>query len=149
MNLIKAKDFLYAQKIIKILTTPWEKQDAFKYGIIDENGNLLKKYKDLKTLEEKDSYTYLHKLVFNIKRILDKDTGNNPFTTTASYLLLKENLNDLEISEEGWEMIKKTIFAMVQEETPTNVTGSQVSVDVQKPLNLKVQKRKDKKSIDN
>lgn len=135
MNFTRTGDFIYALRIIKLLTTPWEKQAAFKFGIIDKNGKRLRRYRDLKTSEEKDSFTYLHRLVFNLKRLLETVPGGKSWlaAATASLLLLKEGLQELDISEREWAMIEEAIFNM-HEETPTNVTGSVVSTDSPKPL---------------
>lgn len=87
--LSRTGDFFYALRFLRLLTTPWEKTGAYKMGIIDENGNKLKKPE---TSEEKSVYNVFHKLVFNIKRLLNKI----PFgkSTIASYLaalyLIKE-----------------------------------------------------------
>jgi hypothetical protein len=61
-----------AYKFIKILSMPWEDTDAFKFGIIDKDGKVLKKMKDLRTSEEKKSYTIFHRLIWNLKKILEK-----------------------------------------------------------------------------
>ncbi len=42
-------------RIITTLTKPWNKQEAYEFGIIDENGKVLRKAKDLKTSKEKDN----------------------------------------------------------------------------------------------
>ena len=65
-------DFLITYRVVKLLVTPFEKQEAFKTGIIDKDGKVLKKYKTLKTEKERKSYTLLHRFVFNLKRILKK-----------------------------------------------------------------------------
>jgi len=65
-------DTFVAYKFIKILTTPWEKTDAFKLGLIDKKGNPLVKRSKLKTDKQKKAYTIVHVLVWNIKRLLDK-----------------------------------------------------------------------------
>ena len=65
-------DFLITYRVVKLLITPFEKQPAFKNGIIDEKGKVLKKYKTLKTEKERKSYTLLHRFVFNLKRILQR-----------------------------------------------------------------------------
>ena len=65
-------DLLIAYRVIKMLVTPFEKQPAFKNGIIDEKGKVLKKYKTLKTEKERKSYTLLHRFVFNLNRILQR-----------------------------------------------------------------------------
>ena len=64
-------DLLITYRVIKLLVTPFEKQQAFKYGIIDKDGKVLKKYKN-KIKAKRKSYTILHRFVFNLKRILAK-----------------------------------------------------------------------------
>jgi len=49
----RAIDLLITYRIIKLLVTPFEKQEAYKYGIIDKDGKVLRKTKDLKTAKEK------------------------------------------------------------------------------------------------
>jgi hypothetical protein len=77
-----------------MLTRKWEEQDAFKFGIIDDKGKRIKSVKP-KTSEEKNSFTLLHRLVFNLKRVLEL----LPFGRTrlasyaASLALLKEHFN--------------------------------------------------------
>ena len=68
----RAVDLVITYRVIKLLVTPFEKQEAFKYGIIDKDGKVLRKYRTLKTTAEKKSYTILHRFVFNLKRILAK-----------------------------------------------------------------------------
>ena len=65
-------DLLIAYRVIKLLITPFDKSDAFKQGIIDKDGNVLKKYRTLQKTSEKQAYTMLHRFVFNLKRILQK-----------------------------------------------------------------------------
>tara|TARA_Y100001973_G_C5186168_1_gene327996 strand:- start:268 stop:789 length:522 start_codon:yes stop_codon:yes gene_type:complete len=69
---MSALDMVVAYKLIKILSTPWEKTDAFKLGIIDKNGKLLKKKSQLSGGEERAAYTVFHKIGWNIKRIFDR-----------------------------------------------------------------------------
>ena len=68
----RAIDLLITYRVIKLLVTSWEKQAAFKLGIIDEKGKVLRKSKTLKTRDEKNSYTILHRFIFNLKRMLQK-----------------------------------------------------------------------------
>jgi len=97
----RAIDLLISYRVIKLLVTPWEKQEAYKYGIIDKNGNVLKKAKDLRGSKEKDAYTLLHRFVFNLKRILQKVGLGSKIGNYAAALglLLKEqkDLNAIEI----------------------------------------------------
>ena len=65
-------DFLITYRVVKLMVTPFEKQEAFKFGIIDEKGKVLRKYKTLKLEKERKAYTLLHRFVFNLKRILQR-----------------------------------------------------------------------------
>jgi hypothetical protein len=51
---------------------PWEKQEAFKQGIIDKKGKVLRPNKTLRDTKDKKAYTYLHRFVFNMKRLFGK-----------------------------------------------------------------------------
>jgi hypothetical protein len=82
-------DLFYAYRFIKLLVTDWEKTEAFKLGIIDDDGKVLKKTRELKTSEEKAAYTVFHRLVFNIKRLLSKlPFGRTKLASWATALFL-------------------------------------------------------------
>jgi|TARA_Y100000034_G_scaffold128114_1_gene182193 hypothetical protein len=87
-----ALDVMIAYKFVKILATPWKKTDAYKLGIIDDNGDVLIKRKDLKTGTQKKAYTLIHRLVWNIKKLLDKlpPTRTKLGSFAAALWLLKE-----------------------------------------------------------
>ena len=89
----RAIDLLITYRVVKLLVTPFEKQEAFKYGIIDKDGNVLKKNKTLKTEKERKAYTQLHRFVFNLKRILQRVGLGSRLGSfaVALGLLLKEN----------------------------------------------------------
>jgi|ETNmetMinimDraft_2_1059921.scaffolds.fasta_scaffold25651_2 hypothetical protein len=78
-----AVDLYMTYKFLRILTQPFDKTDAFRLGIIDENGKILKKRKELKTSNEKNAYTIFHRLIWKIKKLM----GKLPFgkTRLASY----------------------------------------------------------------
>ena len=59
-------------KFLKLLVLPFEKTEAYKLGIIDKDGNYLKKQGDLKTSQEKLASNIFTRLVWNIKKILEK-----------------------------------------------------------------------------
>ena len=86
-------DLLITYRIVKGMTTPFDKTDAFKLGIIDKNGKVLKKAKDLNTEQEKDAYTILDRFIFNIKRIMGKFGLNSSLSSfaVALALFLKES----------------------------------------------------------
>mgnify|MGYP001026032301 FL=1 len=98
----RAIDLLITYRIIKLLVTPFEKQEAYKYGIIDKDGKVLRKTKDLRTSKEKDAYTVLHRFVFNLKRLINLIPGGKSKLGTyaaALGLLLKEqkDINAVEL----------------------------------------------------
>ena len=86
-------DLLITYRIVKLMSTDFKDQEAFKFGIIDKNGKVLRKSGKLNTEEEKDSYTVLHRFVFNLKRILAKFGLKSSISNfaTALALILKEN----------------------------------------------------------
>ena len=67
----RAIDLIITYRVVKMLVTPWKMFQAYKLGIIDENGKVLRKFKEVKGSEKKH-YTMLHRFVFNLKRILAK-----------------------------------------------------------------------------
>jgi len=87
-----AVDLFMTYKFIRLLTTKWNKTEAFKTGVIDDKGKLLVKGKD-QTEKQKKSYQLFDKLVFNLKRILEKvPFGKSQIASYAAALfLLKEN----------------------------------------------------------
>ena len=66
----RALDTVITFRVLKLLTTPWVDQAAYKVGLIDDKGKRLKKEK-INTPERKNSYTFLHRLVFNLKRLIE------------------------------------------------------------------------------
>jgi hypothetical protein len=76
-----------------MLVTPFDKTDAYKLGIIDAKGKLLKRSNQLRTVEERNAYTLLHRLVFRLKRIIEKvPIENKKFLSFAAALaLIREN----------------------------------------------------------
>lgn len=88
----KFVDSIITYRILKLLVTPFNKTDAFKYGIIDAKGKELKKMRDLNTVELRDAYTLLHRLVFRIKKIIEKVPIENKrlVSMAAAYSLIKE-----------------------------------------------------------
>ena len=88
----RAIDLLITYRVIKLLVTSWEKHDAFKFGIIDKKGKILRKSKTLKDTKEKNAYTILHRFIFNLKRILQKVGLGSKIGTfgVALAMLIKE-----------------------------------------------------------
>ena len=66
-----AVELFMTYKFIRLLVTPWQKTDAFREGVIDKKGKLLVKSKDQSSAQKK-TYSLFTKLVFNLKRILER-----------------------------------------------------------------------------
>ena len=89
----RAVDLIITYRVIKLLITPFNRQEAYKYGIIDDKGKVLRKFRTLQKPEEKKAYTLLHRFVFNLKRILQKVGlgGRLGSFAVALGLLIKED----------------------------------------------------------
>ena len=103
-------DTLVAFKFLKLMTQDFKDTDAFKLGIIDKDGKVLKKRKDLKSGAEKTAYTIFHTLVWNIKKLLNKVPGlrSKIGSYISSLYLLKEAVNEkysLEDADKTIELI--------------------------------------------
>lgn len=100
-----AIDTAITYRILRLLTTPWKKQKAYACGIIDEHGNPLRKYSEL-TQQEKNCYTILVRLVFRLKRIIEKvPVGNKQFLSYAAALALLKECNELEHEPIDFELM--------------------------------------------
>ena len=98
----RAIDLFVTYRFLRLLTTPFEDTDAYKLGIIDEKGNRIMQDKAKKpqvplvSSQEKNAYTILHKLVFNIKKIFNKVPGlrSKVGTYAAALFLLKDTFKE-------------------------------------------------------
>ena len=89
---MSALDVFVEYKFIKFLTTPFDKTDAYKLGLIDKDGKVLKKRSKLKTGKEKMAMTIFHTLAWNLKKLLDKfpPTKTKLGSFAAGLFLIKE-----------------------------------------------------------
>ena len=116
----RAIDLFVTYRFIRLLTTPFEKTDAFKLGVIDKDGNRLndpktKRATELNTIDEKNSYTVLHKLVFNIKKLFAKVPGlrTKLGTYAAALFLLKDTFKE---SVDDPDMFEKEFVKYLKEQ---------------------------------
>jgi len=116
--------FLVYQFIIR-LVTPFAEWDAFKLGIIDKNGKVLKKRATLTSAEEKKAWGHFDILAANLKKLIAKLPGGD--TKLVSYaaagLLLKEQKNIEHMSEEEIAEIVTKLINEIEEDT-TNIASS-------------------------
>lgn len=152
-------DNLIAYRFLSLLVKPFPETDAYKLGIIDDKGNNIIKARDLQTAEQKAAYNYLFRLVFNIKKLINKLPGGESKlkNIVAALFLLREaydkralNINEdelvrlVEMLDNGVILAEEQLiveeFMMLQEDAPTNATGAAVSTD--QPV---IRKRKPKR----
>ena len=114
----RAGDLFYAFRFLKLLVTPFEKTEAFKLGIIDKDGKVLKKSAERNQPEEKSAYTVFHRLVFNIKRLLGKVPGGKSVVARygAALFLIKEHTG----------MSEKAIIKALEKYLETDLSTNQI-----------------------
>lgn len=135
----KISDIIFTYSFLKRLVTPFNKTRAYELGIIDERGA---KLKDPKTKEELDSYSTFERLVFNIKKIIERlPGGKSKIASYAAALFLirehkspKESYTEREIVEELEKNMAyleehdiKTFKNFRKEDAPANATGTAVA----------------------
>ena len=136
MSVSRIADSIYAFRFLRLLTKKWTDMPAYELGIIDDEGKPLKKSSELKSTQEKDAYTTFHRLVFKIRRIIQKlPFGKTMFASYAAALfLLKEKAEydnfDIEVisewmSENGYgntltesnqEVLAPGVYKVISEE---------------------------------
>lgn len=103
MGIVKrAADLAYTFRFIRMLVMDWTSWDAYKTGVIDENGKRIKSVK-LDDDEKKSSYTPFIRLAANVKRLLSKIPGGSTKlgSFAAALFLIKEkyNLSDKQLNK--------------------------------------------------
>ncbi len=88
-------DLYLVYSFIKRLTTPFESWPAYEQGIIDAEGNILKKRKDLKTVKEREAFGTFDLMILKLKKLLAKIPGGQSRIATyaAALWLIKESKN--------------------------------------------------------
>ena len=106
-------DFLITYRVVKMLITPFEKTGAFKDGIIDKDGKVLIKYRNVLGSKKKN-YTLLHRFVFNLKKILAKVGLGSKLGSfaVALALLIKEDKSYAQHKD----LIESTIIKYLKEQ---------------------------------
>ena len=119
----RAIDLIITYRVVKMLVTPFEKFKAFELGIIDADGKVLKKFKQVKGSEKKH-YTMLHRFVFNLKRILKKVGLGSRLGSfaVALALLIKED----KTYEQHKDSIEAAVVTYLKEENLYNMLLNEV-----------------------
>lgn len=88
-------DLFMVYNFLKRLATPFSEWEAYKLGIIDERGNILKKKKEFTLQKERSAFGVFDTMILKLKRLIEKVPGGK--TRLASYAaalyLIKEGQN--------------------------------------------------------
>jgi hypothetical protein len=76
-------DLFMVYQFIRRLATPFEKWPAYKEGIIDKDGKVLIKSKDLNTKKQRAAWRIFDRMIANLKKLLAKVPGGS--SKLASY----------------------------------------------------------------
>ena len=110
-----AIDAFITFRFLKLLVTPFNKTEAFRLGIIDQRGKVLRKYKTLERIEERQAYTILHRLVFNIKKLIEKVPGGKSRLASyaAALFLIKEHVREYQDSD--GQLLEKELYKYLKD----------------------------------
>lgn len=141
-------DSIIAYRILRLLVTPFVETDAYRLGIIDAKGKELKRMSQLNSVSERDAYTILHRMVFRLKKIVEKVPIENKKLSSfaAALALVKEsyeagkeplNLEELYLNKLNTNLSEETqfihdylnnkhtlTFKQFMEEIPANNAGT-------------------------
>ena len=114
-------DNTIAFKVLHMLVTNFTDTQAFKLGIIDAHGNTLRKTNQFSTDAERNAFDYLTRLVFNLKKLINRFGGENRLKSMAAALwLIRENYQSGSRTVSGLEFkfkkLMETNIHLVEEE---------------------------------
>lgn len=132
-------DLFLVYQFIRRLATPFDRWNAFKLGIIDAEGNVLKKRRDLLTVAERQSFGVFDVLVLNLKKLLARLPGGD--TRIASYAaalwLIKEHqhftANSTLNEDTSDDVLLETLKGFVGYYETSDLTRHLVGIDRPKP----------------
>ena len=116
-------DAVIAYRVVKLLATPFNKTSAFKLGIIDERGKVLKKSRDISDPKERNAYTLLIRFVFNLKRILQKVGIRGPLGSSAAAAIAF-------FREQSGEQLTETAALDIEREVYKQITSEGFEFDL-------------------
>ena len=96
MGIIKrAADLAYTFRFIRLMAMDWKSWDAYKLGIIDENGKRQRNVK-LDNDEKKSAYTPFIRLAANLKRLVSNipGGGSKVGSFASALFLIKEKVGE-------------------------------------------------------
>lgn len=125
-----AIDAFITFRFLKLLVTPFNKTEAFKLGIIDERGKVLKRYRDLERIEERRAYTILHRLVFNIKKLIEKVPGGKSRLASyaAALFLIKEHVKEYQDSD--GQLVEKEFYKYLKDNDLVEEESNEIKEEI-------------------
>ena len=117
----QAIDNLIAYRVLTMLIKPFSETDAFKLGIIDNKGKNLIKPSSFHTQEQREAYTFLHRLVFNMKKIINRLPGGESKlkSLVSAYFLIREyyekNNRSTSMMQEKFNKLMQSEAILVEE----------------------------------
>lgn len=105
-------DTYIVYKFIRLLTTAWDETAAFRTGVIDASGKVVIDTSHM-SHEQSQAYSLFVRLVFNIKRLIEKVPGGKSKigTYAAALLLFREQMGD----EEGVLVLERTFMSYLKD----------------------------------
>jgi hypothetical protein len=139
-------DSIAALRVAYLLINPIENTAAYNLGLIDINGKTVRK---AVTSDEKKSTSMLHRLSWNLKRMISLIPGGSTRigSAAAAFLLMKEavehNWTEAELNEQCLSRFNELCesecpeldklfeeLSVLEEDAPVNATGTAVSTDI-------------------
>lgn len=132
-------DMFLTYSFLKRLTTPFEKWRAFRAGVIDDEGNILKSKKD-RTKAERASFTKYDLMILKLKKLLEKfpEGRRRIGSYAAAAWLLKEGnarsdeaefITEVELLEGVQSMMELIEDAPVNNVGSGNIAGTGIGPD--------------------
>lgn len=104
-------DLFLVYQFLRRLTTPFADWDAYKLGVIDASGNILKKKDQRKTQEERESLRTFDLMILKLKKLLAKvPGGESKIASYAAALWLIREWNEFSDSSTLTEDISEEVL---------------------------------------
>jgi hypothetical protein len=121
------QDAYLTYQFLKRLALPYKSWRAYKLGLIDENGNVLKRKKEMND-EERHALGSFDMIVLHLRRLLAKAPGGSSGIArmTAALLLMKEDAveeGDPPDSMGTANAVHDILERLLVEDSPTNSVG--------------------------
>jgi len=142
-------DLYVVYRILRKLTTPFDQWEAYKTGVIDASGNILKNSKARVTNAEQKSFGKFDLMILKLKKLLEKvPGGRSKFASYAAALLLIKEGD--EIGDDD-QLLSERLDAYLAGENSnlveyiyesSNLEAEYGEVFVKSALQIKAQKKK-------